>query len=768
MAGNDAEIKIGITGDAKGLGASIKEAETTIKGFGSKVKQVMESQSASVFKGLLSYDVFKQAVGKSVEVIKESLQIANEEIREHAKVVGQLQSVGVAWEDVGDQVDAFTDKMKNLGVDDADVALANLTQALQGDLAKGFELTKMASDLASSGYGTFEEQVDSLTKIIAGKGAREMVKYGVAISDNASITEQLNAVQSRAVIKTEDWADTIEGATKRVEIAQRSIKEAIGKGMLVAFDNALKQAGVFSGALATNEEKMQAVAKASYQVANAVIAVALGLRQLGLGLGATFNAVEGTIQKGLQVAVDQVAGKIGTADTVLSKLGLTSGKTAKAIKEMSDGLGIQASESFGKIGEKADKSAENMKMFNDALKATSGEGFEEMNKKMEENELKLANLRAGTKGLTKEQLDAREASKKLGEETAKTFGEMKDKILNARDSVIELASSIKDKLAESFKEFNSSMKQDISDARKGLAEIVVGAEQDIIKLEKDLAEENAKNGEDRAQDRITQLQNEIAEKKKIITESATFETDLATKLAEKQTQIDEAKKKLEGETDPIAKAKLETEIQARETALESLKTFGGLDKQIAEERRISSLDEFSRFEEETFARIDLKTNEFISEVTQLREKQAIAEDVEAQITEFYSSQTSLRQATLDAFATSSIATLQRIGSEARSALSALQAFQSQSARANVPTGSGKAMGGFTAGGEMVHAGEYVIPRWIVQRLPSLVGQIESMRSGNGGGMTKNVNAPITINANVRDGVDIRSIGSEMNWELSKL
>lgn len=748
MAGNDAEIKVGITGDTKGLGASIKEAETTIKSFGQKVKETMESQSASVFKGVASYDLLKQGLSTVKDFLLDSVKESIEASRVMAQVANNVKNAGFSYDELAPKIAEASQRALQLGFDDeqASEGLSKLLLVTK-DFTQAQALQNLAMDLSRAKNIGLEEATKAVIMVTQGNN-KALKELGITTSDTASIADQLAEAQDKVKDSAKTFSETTAGKLEIVQQQWANIKQEVGDKLMP----------VIGDLFANFEENLPAIIELFQGLATVIVKVADTAILAVNGLTGLKDLAQAGVSKAMGVATDAIGGvKGGLAD-----LGIISQESAQKTKEFGKALNEVASESFNKALDKGDKSK---KVFEDLFGVESDltkktneltASGKELNKTSE----KTKNVFLGIGG-------ASQASIQASKDAKKAFDEMKDKILNARDAVIELANNIKEKLSTAFADFTKSANQDTKEASKNLADIVVTAEKDLADLKKQLADEQKKTGDQQSAETIASLQKEIEEKQKILTASAGFTAEIATKTADAQKKIDDLTKASATETNPIKKAGIDAEIQARQVALDSLKSFGDFDKQIAEERRISNLDEFSKFKEETFAKMELKTNEFIQEVTQLREKQATAEEVEKSISDFYAEQTSVRQATLDAFAVSSIATLQKIGNEAKSALSALQAFQSQQSRAGASTGSGKAMGGFTMGGEMVHAGEYVIPRWIVNRLPSLVGQIESMRNGSGGG-SKTVNAPITINANVGDGVDIRTIGSEMSWELNKL
>jgi hypothetical protein len=750
------ELVYEIKADVSGFGAKLKESENAVQSLGNKVKAMADNQTASMFKGVAAWDLLKNAALKTFDVLKEGVDEARQDLAKLNQTRAILEAQGKAWKDVGDEVTAFGKKMLQFGIDDetAELQVARFSQRLGGDLKKSFETAKLAADLSASGFGTFAEVSEDLERILSGKGAKALVKYGVALKANATIGEQLQSVTKRVTISAEDMANSTEGQFAKMTQAQEELKSAMGKGVLIAFSDLIKKVGGATGEFMANEEMMKTVTKTVYQLTNALLATAAAAVASVQGLTAipkAFNLGKGKLDVFSAQAARAIAEAAGNWD-----------KVAQMDKKIAD-LNKQNAGNVQSLDNIAKSTTDTFKFMSDSLSQAAGNGFDDLNKKLEESDLKLAKGKLGAKELTQAQVDAAEAADKH----AKSLEDMQKSVIDAKDKITELASSIKDKLTESFKDFKDNLKDTITESRQGLAELVVKSETDLKDLRSQLAEEQAKEADKQSADRIKSLQQEISQKQAVLTASAGYETRLAQQIADRQKTIDDLSAKQTKETDPIKKATLETEIEARKTALEQITNLGGLDKQITEERRTAALDEFSRMEEETFKRIDLATTAFVSEVTKLREKLEISKSVESDITKFYSDNLNLRQAALDTFALSQIATLQKLGSEANSAISSLNALQSVQSRANAGTGTGRAMGGYSQFGDFLHDGEWVMPAWMVNSFSGLVSQLESVRNGQNVS-NRTINAPININANVDSTLDFRAVGREMAWELGRL
>jgi|GEM_PF-6732931 len=751
------ELVYEIKADTGSFGAKLKETENSVQSLGTKIKAMSDSQAASMFKGVAAWDILKNAALKTFDVLKSGVDEARQDMVKLNETRAILESQGKAWKDVGEQVTAFGRKMLQFGIDDetAELQVARFSQRLGGDLKKSFETAKLAADLAASGFGTFAETSDDLERILSGKGARALVKYGVALKSNATITEQLDAITKRVTISAEDLANTTEGQFQKMSLVQQELKSAMGKGVIAAFSDLTQKVGNASGEMLDNQKLMDEASALAYRLANAIMAV---------GAMAVVAAKEIQLIPSLLLR-SKNAIQLHAAE-VAKSMAETTGDSKRVaemdarIKELSKNSDKYVLEQ----GQIANDIADTLKSAKDSFsKAITGDGINDALKRMEDADAKVAKTKLGVKELTQAQVDAAEAAQKH----AKDLEDMQKSVIDAKDKITELAASIKDKLTTAFSDFKNSIGDIVKESQTNLAQLVVKSETDLKDLRTQLAEEQAKEADKQSADRIKSLQDEINQKQAILTASAGYETRLRAQIADRQKAIDELATKQAQETDPVKKATLETEIEARKTALEQVQKLGGLDKQITEERRLAALDEFSRMEEETFKRIDLATTEFVTEVTKLREKLEIAKSVEADITTFYQNNLNLRQAALDTFAAGQIATLQKLGTEANSAISALNSLQSVQARANAGTGKGKAMGGFTMGGEMVHPGEWVMPAWMVNTFSGLVSQLEGVRTGSSIS-NRTINAPISINARVDSQVDFRAISREMAWELGRI
>ena len=157
-----------------------------------------------------------------------------------ALLQARLQKVGLEYASVKPRIDDFANSMLRLGRSDEETAgaigsLVTKTHSLDSAI----KLTKLASDLAASGIGTYSENVDNLGKILIGRGQRALVAFGVKLQDSATVTEQLASVQQKVTRTTEQWAETTEGQVARMTTSWAELKEGIGNVLLPTVNDAI-------------------------------------------------------------------------------------------------------------------------------------------------------------------------------------------------------------------------------------------------------------------------------------------------------------------------------------------------------------------------------------------------------------------------------------------------------------------------------------------------------------------------------------------------
>lgn len=241
------------------------------------------------------------------------------------------------------------------------------------------------------------------------------------------------------------------------------------------------------------------------------------------------------------------------------------------------------------------------------------------------------------------------------------------------------------------------------------------------------------------------------------------------------------------ETDFIA-FKLGKELQAIETKrqaeLKAAEEINSIQKLIAEGKAstidVEALKE-QGFSEDALAfaekaRLELETYQtnLMTQLELLKQEKEEEKQVYADTTQYLISQQQL----LESFTTLSldrlIAKFQQMAAAAREAEAA--ARRASNAKSG---GAGFATGGFTGAGPknqvagLVHKGEWVAPKWMVQAMRPMFGQLESLRSKGfvSGGFTSpqqvTNNTPITMNNQIYEQLDFMVAAKGLAFELGK-
>ena len=159
-----------------------------------------------------------------------------------------------------------------------------------------------------------------------------------------------------------------------------------------------------------------------------------------------------------------------------------------------------------------------------------------------------------------------------------------------------------------------------------------------------------------------------------------------------------------------------------------------LEQQIEEERRLASLDDFTRFEEQQANKLILLADNFIAEVSLIKDKIETQQQYEAELTDYLVSEESKRLTNTEVWAQKTISKY----AEVAEALQNFLSLQSQ-------------ISGLSGGISIPNS-------------PNIPGSDANQTSNSTINNTTN-NTPININANVDSNVDINAIGQELSWQL---
>lgn len=658
-----------------------------------------------------------------IGLLEEKTSVDDKSIRQASQILAQ------------DQIKIENQKKLLAGI--VDIAVAN-SKANGGEVDASGTAVAIGRAMATGELGALTRQ-----NIVGIDSARAAAFKLGNEAQRTAIMMQLLAENGKGA--GEALGNSAQGGFNKAKDKIEDLQVAVGKGLSTALSVLTGELGDTVGGLKITGDGTNKLGTAFTFLAGLIGFVVNTLKLLGQGLWnvGTIAVGLGKVLWGFGKDTLGIFGKVGDAISSIGEafVKLLKGDFKEAKETLTKGFDFSGAfdNSKNALNEMADAMGKNsdaiLKTTSDMgnnikIMATAGEVYKQV---ATEND----KLTEAKDALAKKTQAATQAT----EEEKKATQELRDKVLDLKNKTDDLVQTLGDKLTEAVQKFKDSTKDIVTDSVKNFSDIVVNAEKEITDLKKQLADEQAKSTDQQSADNIKKLNSEIAEKQKILTSYAGFQNDLNTEIARVQADLDKNNAAAKDNTDPTKTAKFDATSQGLQMQIDALKGFQDLDKQVAEARKLAGEDDFKQAEINTFAKIQLATNLFIDETTKLREKQAVAIQVEQSVTDFYKTQTALRQKTLDAFATSSIATMKKIGDEAKSALSALNSLRSAGAQIDMPVNT--------------------------IQTPTINGVGSGSSTSTVTNNTKNVNTPVTINANVNSTVDANQIAKELAWQLGK-
>lgn len=529
--------------------------------------------------------------------------------------------------------------------------------------------------------------------------AKELGKTADALTDNEKREALKFAVLKQGreeVARAGEVTLTYSEQMQKLSATVTDLKNEFGRALLPTISSVLKEFDLMDVSTEESQKKFNTLSKTIFQVTNFLIGMGKAVVLVIQGITGVTDVVGGAVK-------DSITGTVSTVKK------LATGKFKEAWEQMT-----QTSEEGGeKIVSKTEAWAQVLQEQFDsigesAVKAIDAEGFEPVAKSSDETFSQIAG----------DAQSAADAIGDAGEDAQETLEDMQEKMISLAETSREASKALKEDFTDAIKETN-----------KGLAEIVIGAENTIKDLKKQIREEDDA-------DRKKALREELKDQEEILKAKEGFE--------ERQAE------RIEAIRERLSSAGIEND------ELDNLLDVQTLEEQIAEERRLASLDEFTRFEEQQTAKIERIVDDIVTR-----------RELENELTSFLQSQDATRLESVKSFANGAIAKYQEMAASLRTAISLQQRLNA------LRSGGGLRQfhtGGFVGpeGGE-VHAGEYVIPANLVGTLRSTVAGLESARTGGSSNITnnRNVSAPVTVNANVSDQVDVRAIGRELAWQIER-
>lgn len=565
MADANKKLIIEISADNKDAIKKFEELSKQVGGVKvafNDASKATDSSTASVFKGVAAWDLLKQGVGKTTDFMKDSIKAAIEAESKMNLVKATVAATGKSYEEVGPEIESFAAKMAQLGRDDEDVAVAtaNLAKLLNGDFKQAIQLTKLASDLTSSGFGDFESNVDNLTKILAGKGQRALMEYRISLDDNATTAEQLAAVTKKVTRTTEEWANTTEGKMSAVNVQWNNLKENIGNIFGPSLAILLNNYNEFLSTSADNTNSWgKKIGKTLESVVNGDMWIKLEKGAKSYYLQALKNI---TGNEKTSESIKKLEKDIEILNLALDSSAFNANKTSSDFKKLeisTDGI--------------ANKNEQAAKSYDDLTQKVKDFG-----KEAEDTNHKIAI-------------------------TVREYKEKQEKMLS---DLLDKVKDINRQIDDENNNFAEGQAQNLEDLKKNIGEAVVAHEDKKNQLEKDLADEVAK-GEEANQEKIQNLRDEIGKEEQFLNKhrNTIKNYEIAIDTIRENAHKDEIEKLIVGYEEKKAideKAHQERLTKLQETLAKENQAYkDSLDEQIRDTNQ--ALEEIKRSYAQKFAEI---------------------------------------------------------------------------------------------------------------------------------------------------------------------
>jgi hypothetical protein len=208
------------------LGGITKEMEKTTK--------ASNSQTASVFKGVAMWDMFKKSVGLATDFLRASVKESMETARMAAQTATNVRNAGFAFEDLAGKMKQVGESAIKMGFDD-DTAKESLSRLLlvTKDVTQAQALLNLSMDLSRNKNIGLQEATKAITLVTQGN-SRALKELGIDLRDGASTADLLTEAQEKLKGSASAFAETTAGKMAILNEQWDNMKQEIGDGMTPA------------------------------------------------------------------------------------------------------------------------------------------------------------------------------------------------------------------------------------------------------------------------------------------------------------------------------------------------------------------------------------------------------------------------------------------------------------------------------------------------------------------------------------------------------
>ncbi|MDD5527776.1 MAG: hypothetical protein PHO56_02250 [Patescibacteria group bacterium] len=409
MADNKTELQIVLTA-IDNASKELEKVKSSLGGLDDQAKkssQGQESMAASVFKGVMAWDLLKKGVGEATNFIKDSIEASMQAQAEMAIVKQNVENAGLSYDAIKDKLDAYSKSMLQMGFDDEDTATSvSKLLLVTKNYNQALTMNQLAMDLARNKHISLAEATSQV--ILVSQGVTKQLKgYGIELDDTASAADNLASLQDKVKGSAEAFANTTQGKMQVVSVTWKNFEEQIGdifgpalNVALSNFNSFLNAANSNSGSFAKSASRTLAMVvnpdswkAGGLQIINE--AINKPIESFGNAIVGLSDKIYGTKSKvntpyeDLQKTIDSLDGKINEATNSALNLQSSVKLQVPDIKDPFKGIGKGA----GDAKQQADDLKKALSGLGDEYKTLKQSGSNALSELAYDHENKMASIR---------------------------------------------------------------------------------------------------------------------------------------------------------------------------------------------------------------------------------------------------------------------------------------------------------------------------------------------------------------------------------------
>jgi len=234
MADKNLKIAIEAVDNAKKTLDAVQKELSGVSGAMDKVKKASDSQTASIFKGLASWDLLKKSVRTATDFLRSSFSESLEGSRVMAQVKINVENAGFAYDSLSSKLKEVGNSAVKMGFDD-ETATESLSKFLliTKDMTQAQSLLNLSMDLARNKNIDLSTATKQIALVTQGN-TKALKEYGIELGDTATTADVLIEAQSKLKGSTEAYANTTAGKLASMNEEWDNMKQAVGDGLTPA------------------------------------------------------------------------------------------------------------------------------------------------------------------------------------------------------------------------------------------------------------------------------------------------------------------------------------------------------------------------------------------------------------------------------------------------------------------------------------------------------------------------------------------------------